>query len=348
MLVLSAAIAHLATMSDPVSRKPWAAFAVMCAVFATTFLAIRIGVRDGASPFLFAGLRFSVAGALLLGVLLLLRRAAWRDVKRLSPRAFAVSLPLTTITFGAMYWAEGRIDSGLMSRLEALGPVVTALLARALLGSRLPRIAWLGLGLGVTGGVLLAGAAQGGQVDPAGLGLALVSVVAYAAGLVLYDRLFGPDDDPMIVSALQSLLGGLALLAAAPVLEHPVWPPTAPAWLALAYLTIAGSILGHSLSLFVVRDAGSVFASSWLYVSPPIATVLGAVVLGERFGTTELLGTGLALSGVYLVSRRVRRVPEASLMASRPGDDARSSGPSPVFDHERGRPSMFRPTADRT
>jgi len=343
MLVLSAPIAHLATMSDPVSRKPWAAFAVMCAVFATTFLAIRIGVRDGASPFLFAGLRFSVAGALLLGVLLLRRRAAWRDVKRLSPRAFAVSLPLTTITFGAMYWAEGRIDSGLMSRLEALGPVVTALLASALLGSRLPRIAWLGLGLGVMGGVLLAGAAQGGQVEPAGLGLALVSVVAYAAGLVLYDRLFGPDDDPMIVSALQSLLGGLALLAAAPLLERPVWPPTAPAWLALAYLTIAGSILGHSLSLVVVRDAGSVFASSWLYVSPPIATVLGALVLGERFGTTELLGTGLALSGVYLVSRRVRRVPEAS---RRPGDDARSSGPSPVFDRTRDRPSMFRPTAD--
>ena len=334
-------------MSDPVSRKPWAAFAVMCAVFATTFLAIRIGVRDGASPFLFAGLRFSVAGALLLGVLLLRQRAAaWRDVKRLSPRAFAVSLPLTSITFGAMYWAEGRIDSGLMSRLETLGPVVTALLARALLGSRLPRIAWLGLGLGVTGGVLLAGSAQGGQVEPAGLGLALVSVVAYAAGLVLYDRLFGPDDDPMIVSALQSLLGGLALLAAVPLLERAVWPPTAPAWLALAYLTIAGSILGHTLSLVVVRDAGSVFASSWLYVSPPIATVLGALVLGERFGTTELLGTGLALSGVYLVSRRVRRVPAASLMARRPGGDARPSVPSSVFDHERDRPSMLRPTAD--
>lgn len=306
-------------MSDSVSRKPWPAFSVMCAVFATTFLAIRIGVRDGASPFLFAGLRFSVAGALLLGVLLLRRRAAWRDVKRLSLRSFAVSLPLTTVTFGAMYWAEARIDSGLMSRLEALGPVVTALLARALLGSRLPRIAWLGLALGVTGGVLLAGAAQGGQVDPAGLGLALVSVVAYAAGLVLYDRLFGPEDDPVIVSALQSLLGGLMLLAAAPLLERTVWPPTAPAWWALAYLTIAGSILGHSLSLVVVRDAGSVFASSWLYVSPPIATVLGALVLGERFGTTELLGTGLALSGVYLVSRRVRRLPKASLVAETSG-----------------------------
>jgi len=319
MLVLSAPIAHLAAMSDPVSRKSWAAFSVMCTVFGTTFLAIRIGVRDGASPFLFAGLRFTVAGALLLGVLLLRRGAAWREVKRLSPRAFAVSLPLTTITFGTIYWAEGRIDSGLMSRLETLGPVVTALLARALLGSRLPRIAWLGLGLGVMGGGLLAGAAQGGQVDPAGLGLALVSVVAYAAGLVLYDRLFGPNDDPMIVSALQSLLGGLALLAAAPLLERPVWPPTAPAWWTLAYLTIAGSILGHSLSLVVVRDAGSVFASSWLYVSPPIATVLGALVLGERFETTELLGTGLALFGVYLVSRRVRRVPEPSLTAEAAG-----------------------------
>jgi drug/metabolite transporter (DMT)-like permease len=62
-----------------------------------------------------------------------------------------------------------------------------------------------------------------------------------------------------------------------------------------------------------------VFASSWLYVSPPIATALGALVLGERFGATELLGTGLALSGVYLVSLRVRRVTEASLTAETSG-----------------------------
>jgi drug/metabolite transporter (DMT)-like permease len=76
----------------------------------------------------------------------------------------------------------------------------------------------------------------------------------------------------------------------------------------LVYLTLVGSILGHSLSLIIVRDAGSVFASSWLYVSPPIATALGAVVLGEKFGMTELAGTGLALVGVYLVTRpAVRR-----------------------------------------
>jgi drug/metabolite transporter (DMT)-like permease len=62
-------------------------------------------------------------------------------------------------------------------------------------------------------------------------------------------------------------------------------------------------VLGHSLSLVVVRDAGSVFASSWLYVSPPVATALGAVVLGEQFGAAELGGTGLALVGVYLVTR---------------------------------------------
>jgi drug/metabolite transporter (DMT)-like permease len=54
-------------------------------------------------------------------------------------------------------------------------------------------------------------------------------------------------------------------------------------------------------------------------VSPPLATALGALVLGERFGAAELLGTGLALSGVYLVTRRVRREPEASLMAETPG-----------------------------
>ena len=301
-------------MSGP---KPWAAFAAMSTIFGTTFLAIRIGVRDGASPMLFAGLRTSVAGVLLLGVLLLRRRLAWNDVRRLSVKAFGVSLPLTTITFGSMYWAEGRIDSGLMSRLEALGPVVTALLARALLGSRLRRTAWVGLGLGVAGGTLLAGTAQGGGAEVAGVAMALLSVVAYAAGLVLYDRLFKPGDDPVTISALQSLFGGVVLLAMAPLAEHMAWPQTTPAWLALVYLTLAGSILGHSLSLVVVRDAGSVFASSWLYVSPPIATALGAVVLGEKFGTAELAGTGLALAGVYLVTRPAVRRPRVSAARER-------------------------------
>jgi drug/metabolite transporter (DMT)-like permease len=297
--------------------KPWAAFAAMCAIFGTTFLGIRIGVRDGASPLLVAGLRFGAAGVLLLGVLRVRRRLAWSDVRRLSTKAFAVSGPLTTITFGSMYWAERRIDSGLMSRLETLGPVVTALLARALLGSRLRRTAWVGLGLGVVGGTLLAGTAQGGRAEAAGVAAALVSVVAYAAGLVLYDRLFEPGDDPLTISALQSLFGGVVLLATAPLAEPISWPQTSPAWLALVYLTLAGSLLGHTLSLVVVRDAGSVFASSWLYVSPPIATALGAVALGEQFGATELAGTGLALAGVYLVTRpAIRPSPRCELRGS--------------------------------
>jgi type IV secretory pathway VirB3-like protein len=88
------------------------------------------------------------------------------------------------------------------------------------------------------------------------------SVVIYAAGNAVYPRLFGSDDDPVAVSALQTLIGGLILLAAAPVLEAPVFPMAALA--PLLYLAIAGSVVAHTATLILVRDAGPVFASSWL------------------------------------------------------------------------------------
>ncbi len=284
------------------TRKTYALFALVCAIFGTTFLAIRLGLEAGASPLFYAGLRFVIAGAVLAVFLMLSGRVTLRAALRLAPRSALLSLFLTVGTFGLMFVAETQVDSGLMARLDATGPLFTALFATFFLGKRLSPVHAVAFALGMAGTLLMASpAALGGGLY---LAAAMGSVVIYAAGNAVYPRLFRNEDDPVVVSALQTLIGGLILLAAAPILEAPVFPREALA--PLIYLALAGSVVAHTATLVLVRDAGPVFASSWLYVAPAVATFAGALVLGESVTAAGLAGTGLALGGVLVMDRAER------------------------------------------
>ena len=281
------------------TRKTYALFALVCAIFGTTFLAIRLGLEAGASPLFYAGIRFVIAGTVLALFLLLSGRITLRKAWSLAPRSALLSLFLTVGTFGLMFVAETRVDSGLMARLDATGPLFTAVFATFFLGKRLTIAHALAFVLGMAGTLLMASPAAlaGGPYLAAAMG----SVVIYAAGNALYPRLFGTEDDPVVVSALQTLIGGLILLAAAPLLEVPVFPMTALA--PLLYLAFAGSVVAHTATLILVRDAGPVFASSWLYVAPAVATFAGFLVLGESVTVAALAGTALALGGVLVMDK---------------------------------------------
>jgi drug/metabolite transporter (DMT)-like permease len=281
------------------TKKTWALFALVCGIFGTTFLAIRVGLEAGASPFLFAASRFILAGGLMTGTLLATRRLSARRALALAPRAALLSLFLTVGTFGCMFVAETRIDSGLMARLDAGGPLIAALFAALLLGKRLSSAHFLAFALGTAGTAMVASPAAAG--DPVFLAVALGSVVTYAVGNVLYPRLFGPEDDPVAASALQALIGGGVLLGVALLFEAPSLPREA--WLPLLWLALAGSVAAHTATLILVRDAGPVFASAWLYVAPGVATAAGAVFLGEPVTAGGIAGTALALAGVFVLDR---------------------------------------------
>lgn len=326
------------------TRGTWVLFAVVCTVFGTTFLAIRMGILAGASALLSAGLRFALAGLVLTGWRVLGprrrggrpvdRRQRLAELGRLVPRCSLAALFMTVLAFGCMYLAERRADSGFMARLEALGPLLTALAAGLLLGQRLKSRQAAGLGLGLVGMLLLARQPAGGM-DLVTLLTALGGVVFYALGTVLYARLFGPADDPVAVNGLQMLLGGLVLLGLSPLLERPAFPLNPGTVGSLLYLVLAGSIVAHTANLVVIRRAGPVFAAAWLYVSPPLATLAGWLVLGETAGWEALAGTVLALAGVCLMNRRTGGVaggtPAGEGGASRqPAAGAREGAPSPA------------------
>ncbi len=281
------------------TRKTWALFALVCAIFGTTFLAIRLGLDAGASPLFFASIRFVLAGGLLTAGLIVSGRLSPRALPALLPRAAILSLFMTVGTFGCMFVAETRVDSGLMARLDATGPLITALLASLFLGKRISAPHLPAFALGMAGSLLIASPAAG--AEPVFLAAAAGSVVSYAAGNAVYPRLFRRGENPAAVNALQSLVGGILLLIAALVFEQPAFPAAALG--PLLWLVVAGSMVAHTSTLVLVRDAGPVFASSWLYVSPCVATAAGALVLGEKVALPGLAGTLLALAGVFLLDR---------------------------------------------
>jgi drug/metabolite transporter (DMT)-like permease len=294
-------------------KRAYAAFCLVCAVFGTTFLAIRIGVSSGAPPFLFAAIRFVSAGAILSAVVLASGRASLRGLADLAPRAALLCLPYIVLNFGATFWAEQYIDSSAAAQIDAVGPIASALLSSLFLGKRLKAGHWAGIAAGFAGVWLIVGGQGSGPAAgapeelrvPAALAM-LVSAVGFAGASILYKRLFDDSVDPFAVNALNMLLGGLGLLALAIATGQTRFPLAPGTVLPLAYLVVMGSLVGHSANLWLVREAGPLFASSWSYVSPIIATAVGALALGERTGPASLAGAALTLAGVYAIGRSER------------------------------------------
>jgi drug/metabolite transporter (DMT)-like permease len=301
------------------SKRVYAVFCLVCAIFGTTFLAIKMGVSAGAPPFLFAGIRFTAAGAVLALLLLATGKAGLRGLAALAPRAALLSLPYIVVNFGATFWAEQHIGSGTAAQIDAVCPIASALLSWLFLGKRLKPAHGFGIAAGFAGVWLIvrgASAASSGGAVTGGAGIdrlslvaslvMLASAIAFAGASILYKRLFDDSVDSFSVNALNMLSGGLGLLALAFLTGQRSFPMSRASVGALLYLVIVGSLVGHSANLWLVKKAGPLFTSSWSYVSPVIATVVGALALNERAGAWNLAGTVLTLGGVYLIARGER------------------------------------------
>ncbi len=297
------------------TRKSIALFTVICGIFGTTFLAISLGLDAGASPLFFAGIRFTCAGLILFCIVLARGGVSRPGFAGVFPRLFALlprsvllSLFLTVGTFGCIFIAQTRVDSGFMARLDATGPLVTAALSFLFLAKRFNVLHALALILGTVGTLLIVvpgvpSLPSGGQAMLEGwpfVLMAIGSVIFYAAGNAVYPLLFASHDDPIEVSALQTLSGGGLLLVLSVITEHPVLPVAALG--PLLYLILAGSVVAQTATLILVRDEGPVFASMWLYVAPPIASIAGALVRHEALAPGGLLGMILAMAGVTLMT----------------------------------------------
>ncbi|MFZ5646492.1 MAG: EamA family transporter [Bacillota bacterium] len=286
---------------DVIDTRSYIAYGIVCIVWGSTYLAIRIGVSD-LPPALFAGVRFVLAGSLMLAYVILKKMVLPRTARELRVTATVGALLLFGAN-GLVVWSEQYIPSGLTALIISTIPIFVAIIDLLTPGgSRMSWKGWAGILLGFSGVALLVSPEAGIEgVDPRGVVGVLMAAFLWASGSVYSSR--NPVSGSMMaVSALQTLAGGIALCLTGIILgELPKFHLTANGAGALIYLIFAGSILGYSSFVYIIKTMPPSKASTYSYVNPVVAVVLGALILHENITLTEVLATAVILGGVIMV-----------------------------------------------
>lgn len=280
------------------------AFAIICVVWGSTFLAIRYAI-ESIPPFLMAGLRFLFAGGALY---LWARRTAARPTAAHWKSAAIVGIALFLFGNGAVTWAEQRIASGVAALVVATVPLWMVLFEWLLhRGARpgLGRIA--GLILGFAGVVLLVGPnpfSSSQHIDPFGVAALLVSTFSWANGS-LYSRKAALPSSQLLAASMEMLAGGVALVLAGTLLNE--WSHfnlaavTIRSWISLAYLSVFGSILAFTAYIWLLRTTSPSRVATYAFVNPIIALLLGWGFAGEKLSPQIFVAAGIIVFAVTLI-----------------------------------------------
>nr|WP_301539525.1 DMT family transporter [Nocardioides sp. zg-1308] len=256
-----------------------------------------------AAPFSVLGWRFVVAALLAAGLALVLRRPTRMDRATLR-RVAVVGLVMNALQFGLMYVAfDLGLGATLASLFHALSPVLTALLAAALLGERVSKVQVAGFGVGVAGVLLVLGADLGHAGGPVAVLIGCLSMLTLSLG-TLGQRWIGAQPDLLWSAAVQFAMSAPPLLVLGWTTEG-AWPVTdaRQALVAVLFLAVVNSIVGLVLLSLLVLRGGSGAAASLFFVSPPVTAVLAWVVLDETLSPTQLVGLVVAVVGVAAATR---------------------------------------------
>jgi drug/metabolite transporter (DMT)-like permease len=291
-------------------QKAYGSLAVVCIVWGTTYLALRIGVREF-PPFLFSAIRQLSAGTLLLGFLFVMHgKKTFRGIN--IKRQILPGILMIAIGNGAVGWAERYIPSGLAALIVSAMPVYVVIITHAFGLDRngLNKRILSGLLLGCIGILLIFRDNIADLADSRylwGVMLTFIASFSWAAGTV-YTKQKETRANPFVNAACQFIVGGLALLVPSALLDdwselnsismNSIW--------ALGYLTIFGSILAYGCYLYALKKLPSKFVSAYAYVNPFIAIILGYVILNEKL--TWLTGVAFitTLLGIYCIHNGTR------------------------------------------
>jgi drug/metabolite transporter (DMT)-like permease len=265
-------------------------------IWGSTYLGIRVALQSY-PPFLLAGMRFAVAGALMFGYLRW--RGAVLPTARQWRNAAFTGVLLLGFGNGLVCFAEESVSSGVSAVVVASMPLFAALFT-GMYGEWPTRRETLGLFIGFVGVVILN---FGSSLTASHIGALtlLIAAMAWAFGSVWSRRQDMPTG--MMNTAAQMLCGSVALLIAGfasgeKLPAHPTWHAT----LAAAYLVIFGSLIAFSAYLYVLKHARPALATSYAYVNPPIAVLFGVILLGEKVGPYDLGGMAIILLGVAIIT----------------------------------------------
>ena len=301
------------------SWKTLLAFAIIYFVWGSTYLAVRVGVRE-VPPLILAAMRFSVAGLVLFSWVLARGERApflreWRS-------ASLLGLVIFVFDYGLLFWAEQRVPSGIAAVMLATIPVFMALseiifLRTQQLTVRLALALLIGLG-GV--GVLMSRALNLGDapIDKWGAVALIFASISWSIASVLARKLPLPSSKVMS-SGAQMLTGGILLTVAAGAFgEFRNFHPGAVSrevWFALLYLIVAGSIIGFTAYVWLIHHESPTKVGTYAYVNPIVAVLVGYFLGGEELTTRTILGTLLVLISVIVITTTPANKPAETLLA---------------------------------
>ena len=275
------------------------AFTAIYVLWGGTFLAIRIAVLE-IPPFFSSGVRFLIAGALLYVFMRLRGQPSpsareWRSIA-------TIALCMFVATYGALFWAEQYVPSGITSVIEATLPITTVALEVFVFRQqpfRWRTLAAVALGFCGVAWLLI----RNDQPFP---GLPCVVILAggtaWSLGAVLTRSMPRPKSLPLAAGA-QMMLGGAVLLALSQATGelHSFPHISLRAGLALSYLIVAGSLLGFTAYVWLLARLPATQVASHAYVNPLVAVALGYFVAGEALTMRMILASALVLASVLLI-----------------------------------------------
>jgi drug/metabolite transporter (DMT)-like permease len=265
-------------------------------IWGSTYLAIRETLK-GFPPFLGAGTRFLIAGAILY-IFLRVRGAPNPNRRQVGGAAIVGSLLLVGGNGGVVF-AEQSVASGVASMIVASVPLWAVLFAR--FWGRWPNgKEWLGLLVGFVGIVFL-NVGGGLSATPLGAATVLGAALCWALGSVWSQHL--PLPKGAMSSAVEMLVAGVAMLALGLILNERTTsaPPAVSLW-ALSYLVVFGSLVAFSAYGYLLKRVRPALATSYAYANPLVALLLGAALAGEQITGIELIALVFILTGVVLVA----------------------------------------------
>jgi drug/metabolite transporter (DMT)-like permease len=296
-------------MESAAHRPAWKtllAFAIIYFVWGSTYLAIRVGVRE-IPPFLMAAMRFFVAGLALC--IWVVARGERLPTKREWINASLLSIVMFVFDYGVLFWAEQRIASGIAAVMVATIPAFMAVSEIVLLRTqRMTLRLGLALLIGIGGVAVLMSRSLNFGGEPvdrmSAIGL-LIASISWSVASIVGRKVALPKSKAMSAGA-QMLAGGVFLtLTSAALGEFRGFDASRvsrEAWLSLAYLIVAGSIVGFTAYLWLLHHESPTKVATYAYVNPVVAVLVGYFLGGEALGTRTILGTLFVLFSVVVIA----------------------------------------------
>jgi drug/metabolite transporter (DMT)-like permease len=283
----------------------YSALTAICLIWGTTYMALRIAVLHF-PPFLFVTIRQLIAGALLIGIIMLTQKVAWPGIRDIRYQAVA-GFFLITIGNGLVAWAEVHIPSGIAAMICSLVPLVVIMINLTVNREERPNIPIVvGIGLGFAGISMI----FGGEVSQfangsylLGMIVTFIAVIGWAGGSVWIKKRKTQTNLFMNVG-LQMFFGGVWMIPfslAFDDLSAVRW--SAEAGYALVYLIVFGSVIAFTCYTYALRNLPMTIVSLYAYVNPIVAVILGWLVLDEKLTATMGIAIMITVAGIYIVNR---------------------------------------------